>query len=250
MNEDFINQAKKKRNEYLLKTEELFRTQKNRWLADFAKHFCTICTQIRKGQDESTISAITNLEYTMLYTNFINRCYYAEVFAYEGQDQLEKPQLLIASYNISFLFIFFNKLWDDLLALKRRYIGQIMVTLVDNNNQHEEGDIMGVSYVVDGARLSCSMGASPSNLGVLPTRKVKLRGSLRANIGDSKIAINIRPFGVCKATSPPKPCTPACVMWLGGKTDVLVENLPALLSNSKLLCLAGGGTIKIDDDGQ
>ena len=109
---------------------------------------------------------------------------------------------------------------------------------------------MGVSYVVEGARLSCSMGASPSNLGVLPARKIKLRGNLRANIGDSKTGINIRPFGACKATSPPKPCTPACVMWSGGKSDVLIEKLPALLSNSKLTCLAGGGMIKIDDDGQ
>jgi len=39
-------------------------------------------------------------------------------------------------------------------------------------------------------------------------------------------------------------------MWSGGKSDVLIEKLPALLSNSKLTCLAGGGMIKIDDDGQ
>jgi hypothetical protein len=62
--------------------------------------------------------------------------------------------------------------------------------------------------------------------------------------------INIRPFGACKVTSPPKPCTPACAMWAGGKSDVFVEKLPALLSTSKLICMAGGGTIKIDDDGQ
>ena len=109
---------------------------------------------------------------------------------------------------------------------------------------------MGISYVVDGAKISCTMGVAKSALKVLPTRTVVLRDSKRANIGDSKPFVNIQPFGACKISSPPKPCTPACAMWSGGKVDVLVENLPALLSDSKLICTAGGGIITIDDDGQ
>ena len=109
---------------------------------------------------------------------------------------------------------------------------------------------MGVSYVVDGAKLSCTMGIAKSTLKILPTRAVVLRDSKRANIGDSKPFINILPFGACKISSPPKPCTPACTMWIGGKLDVLVEKLPALLSDSKLICTAGAGIITIDDDGQ
>jgi len=106
------------------------------------------------------------------------------------------------------------------------------------------------SYVVDGAILSCTMSAAPGSLKVLPMRTVKLGGSPRANIGDTKPMVNIPSFGTCLIPGAPKPCTPACVMWLGGKIDVLVENLPALLSDSTLICTAGGGVIKINFDGQ
>ena len=109
---------------------------------------------------------------------------------------------------------------------------------------------MAISYVVDGAKISCTMGVAKSTLKILPTRSIVLRDSKRANIGDSKPFVNILPFGACKITSPPKPCTPACAMWLGGKTDTLVESLPALLSNSTLICTAGGGIISIKKDGQ
>ena len=124
---------------------------------------------------------------------------------------------------------------------------------------------MATSYVVDGAKLSCPMGSSSPNLKVVPPHNVKLRGSEKANIGDGKPMVNIPPFGMCKsmmnpavaaATAAamgaltPQPCTPVCAMWLGGKTDVLIQNLPALLSNSTIMCMLGGGMIKIDDDGQ
>jgi len=109
---------------------------------------------------------------------------------------------------------------------------------------------MAISYVVDGAETSCTMGVNKSTLKILPTRKVVLRGSKRANIGDSAPLINILPFGFCKATSPTKPCTPACSLWSGGKTGTLVDNHLALLSNSTLICTAGGGIISITKDGQ
>ena len=109
---------------------------------------------------------------------------------------------------------------------------------------------MGMSYVVDGAMLTCTMSAAPGTLKVLPVRRVKLGGSPRANIGDSKPIVNIPTFGTCLIPGAPKPCTPACVMWLAGKMDVLVENLPALLSTSTLICTAGGGVIRISYDGQ
>ena len=109
---------------------------------------------------------------------------------------------------------------------------------------------MAISYVVDGAETSCTMGVNKSTLKILPTRKVVLCGSKRANIGDSAPVVNIVPFGGCKITSPPKPCTPACSLWNGGKAGTLVENHLALLSNSTLLCTAGGGIISITKDGQ
>jgi hypothetical protein len=123
---------------------------------------------------------------------------------------------------------------------------------------------MSKSYVVDGAKLKCTMGSSQSSLKVVPTHRVNLRGSAKANIGDGKPFVNVPPFGMCKSPANPAvaaviassagattqaPCTPVCAMWLGGKADVLIEKMPALLSDSKLIC-GFAGTITIEDDGQ
>ena len=109
---------------------------------------------------------------------------------------------------------------------------------------------MSKEYVVEGATLECSLGMAGSKLIVLPQHGVKLKEKNRANIGDAKPFINFPPFGACTITSPPKPCTPACAMWISGKADTLVQGLPALLNTDKLVCMAGGGIIQITDSGQ
>jgi hypothetical protein len=85
------------------------------------------------------------------------------------------------------------------------------------------------------------------------------------NIMDFKAGVNIQPFGMCgnksnpavaQATSrnrnrlKPMPCTPVTeTPWQNGKTDLLVENQPALLTSSCLRC-KWGGVIRIVDCGQ
>ena len=107
---------------------------------------------------------------------------------------------------------------------------------------------MGQTYVVNGAKLKCTMGTVDAPLRTTPGRRVKLRGKDRANIGDCKPIINIGPFGVCKVTH--IPCVPVCIPWLIGKMNVLVQGLPALVNNSMTICPVGGGVIKIKNDGQ
>ena len=124
MEEDFTTRANVKRNEYLLKTEELFVTNKAAWFSAFASHFRQICAQIRKMQEESALSAISYLEYNMLYNNFINRRYVTQVCAYGEKSYLDKSQRILGEYDVSFLFVYFDKLWDDLINLKRRLVGQ------------------------------------------------------------------------------------------------------------------------------
>ena len=110
---------------------------------------------------------------------------------------------------------------------------------------------MAKEYVVDGAQLECTLGVAPSKLVVLPkAHRIKLKGKSRANISDAVPFVNILPFGACKITSPPKPCTPACALWIGGKTDVLLSNMPALLNDDFIVCAAGGGKISIKKSGQ
>ena len=116
---------------------------------------------------------------------------------------------------------------------------------------------MGKKYVVNGAQLECSMGAAPGNLMVTPGRTVSLGGKPLANIMDHKPGVNLPgPFpGPCKAIPPtpagPVPCPmPVCpAPWIGGKTDVMAENFPALLEDGKLMC-ALGGMITVKNSGQ
>lgn len=110
---------------------------------------------------------------------------------------------------------------------------------------------MGKSYVVNGATLKCALGAAPSSLTVLPIARVEVNGKAKANIGDCKLMVNIKPFGTCAKMSPPVPCTPMVAgTWMKGKSNVTVGGLPALMSDSMAICSCGGGVIKIQNDGQ
>ncbi|MFP2908790.1 DUF4280 domain-containing protein [Pyxidicoccus sp. 3LFB2] len=120
------------------------------------------------------------------------------------------------------------------------------------------------AQVVMGATLQCSFGLAPSSLVVLPTNKV-VGMTPAANIMDNKPLLNVLPFGMCQSLAnpmvaaataamlgalTPMPCIPVTVApWAPGCPKVLVGNLPALESNSKLMC-AYGGVIQVVTPGQ
>ena len=109
---------------------------------------------------------------------------------------------------------------------------------------------MGVSYVVEGAKLKCTFGAQTSSLCVPGGHGVTIGGKNRANISDHMGGKNIMTFGICKCSSPPPPCSMATTMpWLNGKMDVLVDGQPALIKDSMAMCTMGG-VITIENDGQ
>jgi hypothetical protein len=118
-----------------------------------------------------------------------------------------------------------------------------------------------------GAAMTCTMGAAPSSLVVLPKNKVLCEGPPAANIMDHVPMVNILPFGVC--TSPanpvvaaataaaqgvltPMPCIPATAApWTPGAPTVLIAGMPALDNVSQCMCNFGGvirftnaGTVK------
>ena len=107
---------------------------------------------------------------------------------------------------------------------------------------------MAKSYVVSGAKVKCTMGSVEAPLRVLPNRRVLAKGKPKANILDCKPMVNMGPFGVCKMTK--LPCVPACVMWLNGKMNVMVQGAPALMKNSMAVCMVGAGILKLKNDGQ
>lgn len=115
-----------------------------------------------------------------------------------------------------------------------------------------------------GATLQCSFGAAPSSLVVLPVNRT-LTVVPDANIMDNKPMVNIMPFGMCSSPSnptvaaataaalgvlTPMPCVPVTpAPWVPGAPTVLIANMPALDSNSKLMCV-WGGVIQVVNPGQ
>lgn len=105
--------------------------------------------------------------------------------------------------------------------------------------------------VCNGAMLTCSFGAAPSTLIVLPMNCV-MTGTPAANIMDHVPLLNVPPFGMClslanpmvaSATAAafgvltPMPCIPVTASpWLPGSPTVLIGNMPALQNSSKLMC--------------
>lgn len=118
--------------------------------------------------------------------------------------------------------------------------------------------------VASGASLTCSFGAAPGTLTVLPAGRVQADGVPMATIMDHRPMVNIAPFGMCTslanpqvsaATSAaqgvltPQPCVPMTqVPWTPGQATVLVGGQPALTSTSTCQCL-WGGTITITNPG-
>lgn len=107
-----------------------------------------------------------------------------------------------------------------------------------------------------GAVLQCSFGLAPSSLVVLPENRVLTGGPPAATIMDGKPIVNVPPFGMCTAPSnpaviaatsaalgvpTPAPCVPVTpAPWVPGAPTVLIGKMPALDSNSKLMCTWGG----------
>ena len=121
------------------------------------------------------------------------------------------------------------------------------------------------NLVVNGAMLTCSFGAAPSSLMVLPANKVMGCNVPAANIMDNVPMTNIMPFGVCQSLAnpavasataaalgvlTPQPCVPATAApWAPGCPTVLIANMPALTDSSKCMC-SFGGVISITVPGQ
>jgi hypothetical protein len=120
------------------------------------------------------------------------------------------------------------------------------------------------TLVVQGAMMSCSFGAAPSTLSVLPDKFV-MAGTSAATIMDFKPNVNIAPFGMCMSMAnpqvasataaaqgvlTPQPCVPVTTSpWAPGSPLVLIGNQPALNETSKCMC-TWGGVIQITNPGQ
>ena len=126
MDAGFMEHVNAKLNESLLRTEELFVENINSWVSGFADHFQNICQKVRKWRDEPDETAdVLYLECLMLYTNYIKRQYVADIFVFSDKSYLDKNQQCIGCFDVSFLFVYFDKLWDELILSRKRYQSQV-----------------------------------------------------------------------------------------------------------------------------
>ena len=120
-------------------------------------------------------------------------------------------------------------------------------------------------HVCMGAMTKCSFGMAPGSLVVLPVSQVMTTPGPLANIMDNKPMANVMPFAMCQSLAnpmvaaataaamgalTPMPCIPNTVApWIVGAPTVMVGNMPALNSTSKLMCM-WGGVIEVSVPGQ
>ncbi|MBQ2746019.1 MAG: DUF4280 domain-containing protein [Lachnospiraceae bacterium] len=105
-------------------------------------------------------------------------------------------------------------------------------------------------YVVSGARIKCTFGTTPATLNVPVPKTLKISGKNVATQIDCVPLVNIGSFGKCNVVpAAPKPCTPAGC-WMNTSTKVSVDGMPALTTDSNMICTCGAGLISIESSGQ
>jgi Domain of unknown function (DUF4280) len=128
-----------------------------------------------------------------------------------------------------------------------------------------KNDIYMGQLVVSGAMMTCSFGAAPAALSVLPANKANAGGPPAATIMDSKPMVNIPTFGMCQCPAnpqvaaataaalgvlTPQPCIPnTSAPWTPGSPKVMIGGMPALNNSSTCMC-TWGGVIQITSPGQ
>jgi hypothetical protein len=105
------------------------------------------------------------------------------------------------------------------------------------------------------AAMTCSFGASPATLNVLPDAQVLVEGNPVASIQDSVALTNVPTFGMCSSLSnpavssatsaangvlTPQPCTPQPLPWKPGVPLVLVGGVPVVNGTCTTTCSLGG----------
>ncbi|QEK38758.1 DUF4280 domain-containing protein [Candidatus Cytomitobacter primus] len=104
--------------------------------------------------------------------------------------------------------------------------------------------------------VNCSFGIAPSDLTILPVKRVNASKQPAATILDNVPILNVKPFGMCMTPSNPAvasiiasslgtvtqaPCIPAIVApWVAGKPNVSIGGTPALNNQSTAFCIWGG----------
>ncbi len=108
---------------------------------------------------------------------------------------------------------------------------------------------MADNYVCDGAKIECQLCTKPEGQLKVTSNEIKLQDKLFANSKD-KEKVNLIFQGNCKKSSfQSSPCQAVITTQNWQNTaDLIVQDAPALLASSTIMCAYGGTEIKITDD--
>ena len=125
MDTHFLNRAETLLNEKLFETEVLFRKDFSSMSKNFKDNFKEICIEIVSLQEAENLGDIAYIEYTLLRSNIMDKNYTAEIRVYGKEWFMCKNQRVVGQLDISILFQNFDRLWLDLLTMRKQYIGKI-----------------------------------------------------------------------------------------------------------------------------
>ncbi len=123
MTDEFMQHALQLQTQKLCETEELYQANLDTYIPLVQKHFCSICENIIKLQNDGSLGAISFLEYTMLYTNLIQKKDIAEVRVYNDRRYFDSCQCIAGTFDFSFLFLKYRELWSQLVSSRKRFPG-------------------------------------------------------------------------------------------------------------------------------
>lgn len=115
MCKDFLSFALELRNKKLLETEHIFQNIKIQLIDKFRLNFLDNCKKICDMQKSNDFLELSYIEYTMLYSNYLNKNYIADIRIYDKDWYLDKKQLSVGTFDVSPLFEKYSELWEELL---------------------------------------------------------------------------------------------------------------------------------------
>ena len=125
MTDEFMQYADHLKNEKLFELEEFYQKQLEIYRPDIQKNFNRICTTIVNLQKKQLLGAISYLEYTLLFTNLIRAEETAEVRVYDKNWYFDPNQLIVGSFDFSFLFTKYRELKESLMSARKRFAGAV-----------------------------------------------------------------------------------------------------------------------------
>jgi len=125
MNKKYEQFALRLEKQKLFEMEEQYQHHLTEYVLPFQKHFQEVCENISKLQRSGILGEISYLEFTLLYTNLLQKKDAAEVRVYNDNWYFDSGQHIVGNFDFSYLFIKYRELWKELFSARKRFSGAV-----------------------------------------------------------------------------------------------------------------------------